>query len=314
MQTDIVIMIGTRNRKKILTKCLNALLGNITTNHRIIVIDAGSTDGTNAYLEQEKRIQHILDGKAIGQAQSFNRVLRNLQCKFVCWLSDDNVVQPGALDEAVDILRKNGKIGMVALKTKDVKGPYVGAPYIGGIYQTGILNCNQGVIRYDLFEKLGFFDEAFKNYGIDSVLTTNVLLAGYSIAYTKCIAINHHRDHDSDLGAISHSERAHNRQSLRERYNHKFNYLIECSLFQKANMGIKRFLWRIIIALKKSKKKNMHALKKKKFAGFLIKDWYNLTHCRYISNLDFFYNRNKPYYLEQRIPKAKLNPKVFRAT
>ena len=157
--------IGRCNRKYIPTKCLAALIGKIATPHEIVVLDDGSTDGTNEYLAQLEGITHVRDGKPMGQAQSFNQVLRNLRCRFVCWLGDDNLVQPGALDAAVEMLMPNATIGMMTLKTKDVRGPYVGAPYIGDIYATGILNCNQGLLRYDLFEKVGFFDETLKTTG-----------------------------------------------------------------------------------------------------------------------------------------------------
>jgi GT2 family glycosyltransferase len=206
MEPELIIVIGTRNRKEILVKCLNALIGNIEAYHKIVVIDAGSTDGTIEYLQQIKEIHLICDGKPIGQAQSFNRVFRSLKGQFICWLSDDNVVQPGVLDSAVKILRQNDKIGLVALKVRDLKGPKTGKPYLGAIYKTGILNCNQGIIRSDLFKKIGYFDESFKNYGIDPDVTTKVLLSGYRVVYTKAIAIHHYRDHGAEEEAISKAE------------------------------------------------------------------------------------------------------------
>jgi GT2 family glycosyltransferase len=163
MEPELIVVIGTRNRKEILEKCLKALIGKINTSHQIIVIDAGSTDGTIEYLQTVKGIHLVCDGRPIGQAQSYNRVFRSVNCRYICWLSDDNVVLPGMLDTAIHILRKNDNIGLVALKVKDVTGHKTDKPYIGGIYKTGILNCNQGVIRFDLLSKIGYFDESFKN-------------------------------------------------------------------------------------------------------------------------------------------------------
>jgi glycosyltransferase involved in cell wall biosynthesis len=61
---------------------LNALVGRIKTKHQIIVIDAGSTDGTIQYLKNIPEIHLICDGKPIGQAQSFIRVFRSLKGQF----------------------------------------------------------------------------------------------------------------------------------------------------------------------------------------------------------------------------------------
>jgi GT2 family glycosyltransferase len=310
MEPELVIVIGTRNRKEILDKCLQALTGKINTDHQIIVIDAGSTDGTIEYLQTAEGIHLICDGEAIGQAQSFNRVFRILNGQFICWLSDDNVVQAGMLDSAVNILRRNDKIGLVALKVKDVKGRKAGHPYIGGIYKTGILNCNQGVIRSDLFQRIGYFDESFKNYGIDPDLTTKVLLSGYRVVYTKNVAIHHFRDHDSIAGAIDKTDRVKSQERISEKYNTKYSYLIECNFSKKRHMQMKRLTWRCIKSLNKRLEKRgfqIETITKKN-----IKDWKNLTHCRYISLFDFFYNQNHPYYLKHHIPKniliSKKNP------
>lgn len=304
MEADLAIVIGTRNRKEILGKCLNALIGEIKTSHQIVVVDAGSTDGTIEYLKDIAEIHIVCDGKPIGQAQSFNRVFPTLKGRFICWLSDDNVVQPGVLDTAVKILQRNNRIGMVALKVKDVAGRRTGLPYIGGIRKTGILNCNQGIIRSDLFKKIGYFDESFKNYGIDPDLTAKVLLAGYRVVYTKTVAIHHFREHDAENGAISSVGREKYKERLNKKYNTKYAYLIECHFLEKFKMRIKKFVWRYIKKLNKRLEKKSYQIET--ITGKNMKDWKNLTKGRYISIFDFIYNRNHPYYLEQNLPKKIL--------
>jgi len=303
-QAALSIVIGTRNRKEMLQKCLNALIGRIKTNHQIIVIDAGSSDGTIDYLKNIEEIHLVCDGKPIGQAQSYNRVFTTLRGQYICWLSDDNIVQPGILDSAVNILRENNKIGLVALKVKDVRGHKTGDPYIGGIRKTGILNCNQGVIRSDLFQKIGFFDETFQNYGIDCDVTAKVLLSGYRVAFTKKVGIHHYRDHDSENGAISRTERAQGQKRLNQKYYSKYAFLINCNFSIKLKTRLKRLIWRGIKSLNKRFEKKGFQIEK--ITGKNIKDWKNLTNCRYISIFDFFYNRNNPYYLEQHLPEKIL--------
>jgi GT2 family glycosyltransferase len=309
-QAELSIVIGTRNRKEMLQKCLSALIGKIKTNHQIIVIDAGSADGSIDYLKNIEEIYLICDGKPIGQAQSYNRVFTTLRGQYICWMSDDNIVQPGILDTAVNILRKNNKIGLVALKVQDVRGRKSHDPYIGGIRKTGILNCNQGVIRSDLFRKIGFFDETFQNYGIDCDVTAKVLLSGYRVAFTKKVGIHHYRDHTSENTAISRAERAKGRERLNKKYYAKYGFLVDYNYSTKLKMGIKRLIWRGIKSLNKRFEKKGFQIEK--ITGKDIRDWKNLTNCRYISLFDFFYNRNNPYYLEQHFPKrillSKENP------
>ena len=301
---EFSVVLGTRNRKAMLQKCLNALIGKIKTNHQIIVIDAGSTDGTIDYIKSNKEIHLVCDGKPLGQAQSYNRVFKSLKSKYICWLSDDNIVQPGALDSAVSILRKKSKIGLVALKAKDIIGNRLTKPYIGGRYKTGILNCNQGVIRSDLFQKIGYFDETFKNYGIDPDVTTKVLLSGYSVVYTKAIAIHHFRDRNFERGSISTIERKINLKRVHKKYNDRYAYLIDGHLSKKHDATTKELVWRCINVLNKRLEKK--GLRLETITGKNRKDWKNLTHCQYISIIDIFYNMNNSYYLKQHMPKKIL--------
>lgn len=303
-EVELSIVIGTRNRKELLVRCLQALIGKINVSHQIIVIDAGSTDGTIDYLRDIGEINLICDGKPIGQAQSFNRVFPLLKSRYIVWISDDNVVQPGILDSAVKILQQNLKIGMVALKVKDVAGSYTGPPYTGGIYDTGILNCNQGVLRSDLFRKIGYFDESYKNYGIDPDLTTKVLLAGARVVHTKDVAIHHFRDHDSEDSAISKEERIKSKEPYKRKYYEKYSFMLDVGFIEKYKMRIKKRLWRYIKKLNKRMERKGFSIET--ITGKNLKDWENLTKTRHIPIWDLVYNRDKPYYLEQRLPRKTL--------
>src|SRR5262245_36532167 len=138
------VLIGTYNRLGLLRSCLNALIGKIKFRHEIIVVDAGSSDGTLEYLESLGKVSVVRQGKLLGQAKSLNQVIQSLKSDYLCWLSDDNVVRSGILDVAVKILDDDSDIGLVALKVKDVTGLHVGNPYLGSIWPSGVLNCNQG--------------------------------------------------------------------------------------------------------------------------------------------------------------------------
>jgi GT2 family glycosyltransferase len=278
--------------------CLESLVGRVDCDHEIIVIDAGSADGTVEFLQGLDGIRLVCDGARIGQARSYNQVFKTIMVKYTCWLSDDNVVLNGMLDLAVSILEQHDDIGMVALKTRDVKGPYVGAPYIGGIWSTGILNCNQGVIRTKLLRDVGYFDEAFRDYGIDADLTAKVLLAGYKVVYTKDVAIHHYRDHEAAPGAIEKDQRALRLKAANELYNRKYAYLRQFSLAYRIACRLGGVIWFGIACLRRIV--YTAGLHPESVFGFM-RDWYNVLSCRYISKLDLWRNRRRPFYLVQSI-------------
>ena len=194
------VVIGTYNRLDQVKRCIESVLHETTTAIKVYVTDAGSTDGTIEYLRSiaSDRIIPLLTGQRLGQARAYNDVFATIDTPYVCWLSDDNKVVNCGLDRAVEILRSDPKIGMVALKTKDLQGPFMAAPYIGGISVTGILNVNQGMLPTSVLRNAGGFSEEFRDYGIDPALTAEVLFAGYKVVYTKIVALHHYRNWSED--------------------------------------------------------------------------------------------------------------------
>ena len=294
------ILIGTRNRIEVLPRCLDAIAASVTVPHETIVIDAGSTDGTLAHLRSRSDVQLVCDGESIGQAQSLNRVAKRLDSKYVCWLSDDNVAQPGALDLAVSILEQNDDIGMVALKVKDVTGPYADKAYLGAIWPSGVLNCNQGLLRTELLRRLGGFDEQLRDYGIDADLTTKVLLEGFKVVYTKRVAVHHYRgEGESWIGSEGRKQRL---LAAKDLYGRRYAALIrskaepECRMYSWLSS---RLLRRVQVLYRCARDAGIPF---GKVLGYAEKDWINALRSRFISNRDLIVSLRKPYYLVQSIP------------
>ena len=296
----LTILIGTRNRIEILPRCLDAIVGKVRAPHEIAVIDAGSTDGTLEYLRGMKQVRLACDGRQLGQAQSLNRAVRTVGTKYVCWLSDDNVAQPGALDLAVSILEQNDDIGMVALKARDVTGPYADKAYLGAIWPSGVLNCNQGLLRTELLRRLGGFDEQLRDYGIDADLTTKVLLEGFKVVYTKPVAVHHYRGEGESW--IDSEGRERRLQAARDVYARRYRALIKstCERGCRTYFRFSSVLLRQIRILYRFARRADIPLER--ILGYSEKDWNNALTTRFISNWDLVLSLRKPYYLIQHIP------------
>ena len=100
------VVLGSYNRLEPLKRCLESILRETRTPVVVYVTDAGSTDGTQPYLQSvaSERIRPLLVGRKLGQARAYNDVFRTLDTPYVAWLSDDNEVVDGGLDVAVRIL------------------------------------------------------------------------------------------------------------------------------------------------------------------------------------------------------------------
>ncbi len=313
----LAVVIGTYNRLGQLKNCLNSVIGKIKIPHEIIVVDAGSDDGTCEYVrelesESSNHIKFIEDGKKIGQARSLNRVFKKIDCQYTCWISDDNVCLEGTLEKAVKVLEDNCDIGMVALKVKDLMGPLTDLEYIGSVWPSGVLNVNQGMLRTNLLNDIGGFDIQYRDYGIDADLTTEVLVRGYKVVYTKDVVIHHYRDHDNSPGAFSEAQRKFNGRNAKRIYRKKFFHLYEIpyselkqkfrKLYKSPNdesVTKKELIYNTIhSALKLGKMCSPAQLKK-----YCMRDFDHIARSKFISANDMWENRDNDYYLVQKLPE-----------
>jgi GT2 family glycosyltransferase len=153
-----------------------------------------------------------------------------------------------------------------------------------------------------LLQRLGGFDEEFGDYGIDTDLTTRVLLAGYKVVYTKCVAIHHYRNYEADSW-ITGGARDQHLESARELYRRKYHELITSrsgfgafpklpySFVDNYYVGVLR----LIVKASRSERLSQ-------WAESHIRDWSNVAKGRFISRWDLIRNIFKPYYLIQEIP------------
>jgi GT2 family glycosyltransferase len=155
-----------------------------------------------------------------------------------------------------------------------------------------------------LFRQIGYFDTAYRTYGVDPDLTTQVLLAGYKVVYTRQVAIHHDRDHVASPGAIPAKARVEERRATHQTYEQKYRALI------KRRPAWQRLLyggfWRAVVRPAYSAARGL-GIPLEAWLGYNERDWSNLLYARHISVFDFVTNRNKPYYLVQSMRLGREN-------
>jgi GT2 family glycosyltransferase len=294
----LVILLATYNRLTMLRSVVDSILSGTTVPHELIVIDGGSTDGTIEYLQSHPRITAVLQGELVGTARCYNRVWREVDSQYSCWLSDDTELVPRSLDLAVSILDAEPTVGMIGLKMKDTKGPGQREAYRGGISEYGILNCNHGVVRTALARQVGFFNEGYRSYMIDPDLTASILCTGHRVVMTKAIAVLHHREWADkegdakvarDMGGIDNFAI----------YRRKFQFLERSrTLATRLRARAIRAAARVLFAGAGADARRLRLNRR---------DWVNLAGGRFISLLDPIVCAGGPYHLAQAIPPRLLD-------
>jgi GT2 family glycosyltransferase len=104
--------------------CIESVRECTAGSYEIIVVDNGSTDGTRAYLEREKRrgIRVVRHDRNLGYGAGNNAGIARSRGRYVVLLNNDVVVTPGWLDRLVRVVESDPRIGLVGPVTNNVSG------------------------------------------------------------------------------------------------------------------------------------------------------------------------------------------------
>lgn len=206
----VSIVLGSYNRRSFLKSTLESVRNDrMDFPYEVIVVDGGSTDGTIKWLTKQKDIIAIIQhnsgtwkGKPIERKSwgyFMNLGFRAASGKYICMLSDDCLVIPGAIKNGINLfeekLAANEKVGAVAFYWREWPGEN---RYWVGITFGNKMFVNHGLYLRTALEDIGFIDE--QNYGFyhaDGDLALRMAEKGYSCIDSPnsfiehCIHINY---------------------------------------------------------------------------------------------------------------------------
>lgn len=186
----IAIILGTYNR----LPCLKQLVASVRKNagtraYDIIAVDAGSTDGTMEWFEEQDDIEYLWEMPPLkGAVHAFNigfeYAVKN-GYPYIVHLNDDaELMTPNMLDIAKNILDYNPKIGEVAFSF-DLRGGYGFDQWNGKTY------ANFGMIRLEAGMEVArvqgdpdgckFWNPIYRTYGADTEFGCHLHRLGWHV-------------------------------------------------------------------------------------------------------------------------------------
>ena len=160
------IIMPTYNRKPIIAKAIDSLLHQTYQNFELIIVDDGSTDNTNSYL-QKYYAKEIASGKIkyfykenSGVCKSRNYGLLFAENEWIAYLDSDNLLYPHYLEMFVQhIMKHKNKIFYAQLRTMSNR-KILGSKFnYKKLLKANYIDLGVFIHHRSIYQKLGGFDE-----------------------------------------------------------------------------------------------------------------------------------------------------------
>ncbi len=220
------IIILNYQTKNLVKQCLKNIVNlNLSLAHEIIVVDNNSQDGLKEMLaENFPSIKFIQTGENRGMGAGNNAGIKVAQGQYVLILNPDVVVLPGAIENLIQFIDTREKIGCVAPQLLNPNRTFQPSSYrfpeffIPLFIRTGLRKFGENkvkeyfmseasqelahqidwargsalLLRREVFDKIGGFDERFFMYLEDVDLCRRLWQAGYEIWYLPTAKMIHY--------------------------------------------------------------------------------------------------------------------------
>ncbi len=170
MQTKISVIVPTLNRRDLIKRALDSVCSQSYPLYETIVVDNGSTDDTVSMIFESYPAVKVLNEKRVGVSIARNAGIRSAKGDWFAFLDSDDAWHPKKIERQLnlyssvekdvrlihtaEIWYKNGNF--LNQKEKHRKSG-------GNIFEECVRLCcispSSSLIRRDLFEDIGFFDE-----------------------------------------------------------------------------------------------------------------------------------------------------------
>lgn len=210
----VSVIIVNWNGKQYIGECLESLQNQTFKDFEVIVVDNGSTDGSQGFIQSSfPDVKLVLLPSNLGFAGGNNAGIKASNGKYIVLLNNDTKADPDWLKSLIEVADANPDAGMLASKILNYYRPDTIDNVGLLIYKDGIargkgrLEQDKGqyamvtealipsgcaaLYRREMLDEIGLFDEEFFAYADDVDIGMRGRLAGWGCLYVPHAVVYH---------------------------------------------------------------------------------------------------------------------------
>ncbi len=238
MRPDLSVCIVNWNVRPLLHQCLLALPdATVCLTAETIVVDNASTDNSTSLREVFPHVRWLQNTVNVGFSRANNQAITLSRGRHVCFLNPDTIPQPGSLTSLVHYLDTHPDVGIVGPQLRYPDGSLQPSRYRFPTVLTALLestpiawrwannpwarryHCADRpvdqeqevdwlngaclVVRREVLETIGGFDEGFFMYSEEMDLCRRAREAGWRVVYVPQAVVIHHEGKSSQQVATA---------------------------------------------------------------------------------------------------------------
>jgi len=182
-QPYVSIVSGTYNRLSHLQRMIASARAAIFPGieHEFVIVDSGSTDGTEEWCAEQPDIQFIQQGRLLGAIKAFNEGAYAAKGRYVIMSNDDIEFQAAAITRAIVYMDDNPHIGIGAFEQDRAgRGWHIEVMPIQN--RPSDIYGQVCIIPKWLGDKVGYWgDFGARTYAGDTIMSARCYEAGYPV-------------------------------------------------------------------------------------------------------------------------------------
>jgi hypothetical protein len=240
---DLSIIIVNYNVKEFLQNLIHSIeKASTNLTKEIIIIDNASDDGSVEFIKEKfPQIKLIANQTNLGFGKANNIGLKQAAGKYILLINPDTLVAEDTFEKMIKFFESNKNVGLAGCKIlnpdgslqlacrRSFPGPWTSFTKVTGLstlfpkskifarynltyldenksYEVDAISGSFMMMRKEVYEKVGGFDEQFFMYGEDLDLCYRIQKAGYKVFYVHSTQIIHYKGESTKRSSIDETK------------------------------------------------------------------------------------------------------------